>query len=167
MSTATADARERLYRDYHQKVAAFVAGRVENRHDAEDLVSEIFTKAYAKWDSYDPARASLSTWIYAISHNAVVDYYRSRKTLVEFADYMDAEEFAAEEPDDRLEQLADALEKLKKKERDLIILHYYKGYTLKKVAELMGMSYVGAKVIHKKALTALRNIFSMEEITYE
>lgn len=159
MSTATADARERLYRDYHSKVAAFVAGKVENRHDAEDLVSDIFLKAYAKWDTYDPAKASLSTWIYTISHNTVVDYYRGRKNLVEYADYMDAEAFAAEEPDEQLEQLADALMKLKEKERDLIILHYYKGYTLKKVAERMGMSYINAKVIHKRALAALRNYF--------
>lgn len=159
MSTATADAREQLYRDYHAKVASFVAGKVENRHDAEDLVSEIFTKAYAKWDSYDSGKASLSTWIYTIAHNTVVDYYRARRVMVEYADYMEAEEFAAEEPDERLEQLADALQALKEKERDIIILHYYKGYTLKKVAQLMGMSYINAKVIHKKALTTLRNYF--------
>lgn len=166
MKTETITAEE-LYLQFHDKVAAYVTGRVEHRHDAEDLVSEIFTKAYAKWNSYDPAKASLSTWIYTITHNAVVDYYRSQKKMVEYADYMDAEEFAAEEADERLEQLADALQRLKEKERDLIILHYYKGCTLKKVAELMGMSYINAKVIHKKALTALRNIFSMEEITYE
>lgn len=163
MKTETITA-EALYLQFHDKVAAYVTGKVEHRQDAEDLVSEIFTKAYAKWDSYDPAKASLSTWIYTITHNTVVDYYRSQRKMVEYADYMDAEEFAAEEPDERLEKLADALQRLKEKERDLIILHYYKGYTLKKVAEWMGMSYINAKVIHKKALTALRNIFSMEDI---
>lgn len=163
MKTETITA-EALYLQFHDKVTAYVTGKVEHRQDAEDLVSEIFTKAYAKWDSYDPAKASLSTWIYTITHNTVVDYYRSQRKMVEYADYMDAEEFAAEEPDERLEKLADALQRLKEKERDLIILHYYKGYTLKKVAELMGMSYINAKVIHKKALTALRNFFSMEDI---
>ncbi len=158
MKTETITA-EDLYLQFHDKVAAYVAGKVENRHDAEDLVSDIFVKACGKLASYDPAKASLSTWIYTIAHNAVIDHYRSRKTMVEYADYMDAAEFAAEEPDERLEQLADALLTLKEKERDLIILHYYKGYTLKKVAEMMGMSYINAKVIHKKALTALRNYF--------
>ena len=45
---------------------------------------------------------------------------------------------------------------LKERERDLILLHYYKGLTLKEVADKMGMSYINAKVIHKKALAALR-----------
>ena len=36
-----------------------------------------------------------------------------------------------------LDQLAEALLKLKEKERDLIVLHYYKGYTLKRGAEMM------------------------------
>lgn len=163
MKTETITA-EDLYLQFHDKVAAYVAGKVENRHDAEDLVSTVFLKAYQKLDSYDANKASLSTWIYTISHNAVVDYYRTRRQTVQFADYMEAEDFAAEEPDEALERLADALEQLKEKERDLVILHYYKGCTLKKVAELMGMSYINAKVIHKKALTALRNIFSMEDI---
>ncbi len=58
--------------------------------------------------------------------------------------------------DDALDALAEALLTLKEKERDLIVLHYHKGYTLKAVADMMGMSYINAKVIHKKALTALR-----------
>lgn len=38
----------------------------------------------------------------------------------------------------------------------LILLHDYKGMTLKAVADKMGMSYINAKVIHKKALSSLR-----------
>ena len=57
---------------------------------------------------------------------------------------------------DDLDALADALLALKEKERDLIVLHYYMGHTLKIAAEMMGMSYINAKVIHKKALTGLR-----------
>lgn len=56
---------------------------------------------------------------------------------------------------EELERLSHALEKLHERERDLIILHYYKEYTLKQIAEMMGMSYGNAKVVHKKALKAL------------
>ena len=58
-----------------------------------------------------------------------------------------------------LDTLADALMTLKTRERDLILLHYYKGLTLKEVAEKMGMSYINAKVIHKKALSGLKTYF--------
>ena len=61
--------------------------------------------------------------------------------------------------DDALDSLADALLALKEKARDLIVLHYYTGHTLKETAEMMGMSYINAKVIHKKALESLRAFF--------
>ena len=154
--TAVVDARERAYLDYRDKVAAYIRGKVNDHHEAEDLVSQVFLKVFQKWDSFDETKASLSTWIYTITHNTVVDYYRSRRVLTQYADYMDFEDFAAPEVDDRLDLLADALLALKEKERDLIILHYYKGYKLKEVAEMMGMSYINAKVMHKKALNRLR-----------
>ena len=154
--TAAIDARERAYLDYRDKVAAYIRGKVNDHHEAEDLVSQVFVKVYQNWDSFDENKASLSTWIYTITHNTVVDYYRSRRVLAEYADHMDLEDFAAPEADDRLDLLADALMTLKERERDLIILHYYKGYKLTEVAERMEMSYINAKVIHKKALNKLR-----------
>ena len=69
-------------------------------------------------------------------------------------------ELSAPEKDrNMLDTLADALTTLKERERDLILLHYYKGLTLKEVADKMGMSYINAKVIHKKALSGLRTYF--------
>ena len=62
--------------------------------------------------------------------------------------------------DDALDSLADALQALKEKARDLIVLHYYTGHTLKETAEMMGMSYINAKVVHKKALESLRAFFA-------
>ena len=160
MSSACADPREQAYWEYHDKVSAYVRGKINNYHEAEDLVSNIFLKVYQKWDSFDPSRASISTWIYAITRNAMIDYYRAQRETVEYADYMEsvADAFSDEENDEEelLDHLADALMTLKPKERDLIVLHYYKGYTLKKISELMDMSYINAKVVHKMALSRLR-----------
>ena len=45
---------------------------------------------------------------------------------------------------------------LKEWEQDLILLHYNKGMPLKAVADELEMSYINAKVTHKKALSGLR-----------
>jgi RNA polymerase sigma factor (sigma-70 family) len=79
--------------------------------------------------------------------------------LVALEDYM-VDEQPAELSDDALDSLADALMALKEKARDLIVLHYYTGHTLKEVAEMMGMSYINAKVIHKKTLESLRAFYA-------
>ena len=144
---------EQIYLQYHDKVRAYVRGKIQDPHDVEDLVSAVFMKIVQKLDSYDPDKASVSTWVYTITRNTVTDYFRTRRSMVAFEDYMVDE---TELKDDALDSLADALMSLKEKERDLIVLHYYTGHTLKTVAEMMGMSYINAKVVHKKALAALR-----------
>ena len=150
-------ATEDIYLAYHDKVSAYIRGKVENHHDAEDLVSQVFEKVYGKLNTFDETKASLSTWIYTITRNVVTDYYRTRRI---HASYDEAYELPAPEKDrDELDTLADALMTLRARERDLILLHYYKGLTLKEVAAKMGMSYINAKVIHKKALSGLKIYF--------
>lgn len=156
----SSEEKSKIYTDFFPKVSAYVRGKIEDPHEAEDIVSSVFLRVYEKLDSFDPSRASLSTWIYTISHNTVVDYFRKRRIHTQYAEYMDADLNEIEDdsaPDNELlEQLADALSALGQKERDLIVLHYYKGYTLKVIAEMMSMSYANAKVIHTKALANLR-----------
>jgi len=149
---------EQIYLQYHDKVRAYVRGKVQDPHDVEDLVSAVFMKIVQKLDSYDPTKSSVSTWVYTITRNTVTDHFRTRRTLVALEDYM-ADEAPEELNDGVLDSLADALLALKEKERSLIVLHYYTGHTLKEVAEMMGMSYINAKVIHKKALDSLRAFF--------
>lgn len=150
---------EEIYAEYHQKVSAYVRGKVQDLHQAEDLVSAVFLKVVQGLDGYDPAKASVSTWVYTITRNTVTDYFRTRRAVVAFEDYMldQSDDVPNEEA---LDILADALLRLKENERDLIVLHYYKGYTLKAAAEMMGMSYINAKVVHKKALTRLREFYA-------
>jgi len=157
--TATA---EDIYLAYHAKVFAYIREKVKNHHDAEDLVSLVFEKVYGKLHTFDENKASLSTWIYTIARNTVVDYYRTHRLHMGYDDAIGIDSVASHNSGDILEELADALTALKERERDLIILHYYSGYTLKEVAQRMGMSYINAKVIHKKALSALKNYFQEE-----
>lgn len=147
---------EAVYREFYPKVSAYVRGKVAHPQDAEEIVSAVFLKVVQKLDSYDPQKAALSTWVYTITRNTVTDYYRTRHTAAALEDWMAGEEPSPEMSDDALDGLADALMALKERERDLIVLHYYRGHTLKTVAQMMGMSYINAKVIHKKALAGLR-----------
>ena len=153
-------AAEDIYLTYRDKVSGYIRGKVDNYHDAEDLTAQVFEKVYGKFHTFDGAKSSLSTWIYTVTRNTVTDYFRTRRI---HASCDEVHELPAPETDrDVLEDLADALMTLPMRERDLILLHYYKGLTLKEVADRMGMSYINAKVVHKKALTGLRNYYNLE-----
>ena len=62
---------EQVYREYQPKVRAYVRGKIQDPHDVEDLVSAVFMKVVQKLDSYDPAKASVSTWVYTIARNGL------------------------------------------------------------------------------------------------
>ncbi len=150
---------EKVYADYFEKVTSYVRSHVGNVHDREDVVSEVFLKVYASLERYDADRASLSTWIYTITKNTVIDYYRAHRITQSLEENTSVEE--AETLDDDLAALTAALTALDARERDLIILHYFSGYTLKVIAEMMRISYIYAKVLHRKAMNELKK--QMEE----
>lgn len=157
---------ETLYLDYRDKVSSYVRGKIPNPHDAEDVISSIFVKAMERLSTYDEKRASLSTWIYTITRSAVADYYRRNRLHEEYMDYKTAIPDTAEWEEDHealLSLLAEGLATLGENQRDIIILHYHKGLTLKRAAEILGMSYINAKVLHKKALNHLREHFAQVE----
>lgn len=158
---------EKIYTDYHEKVTHLVRKKVADESAVEDIVSDIFMKIAQNISRYDAGKASMATWVFTISNRTVLDYYRTRKVHEvipeesgengSFPDVLvdDAALDAELLKEELLRELAESLTKLKVKERDLIVLCYYKEMTLKQAAVMMDMSYANAKVLHKKALTKL------------
>ena len=60
-----------------------------------------------------------------------------------------------------LDKLADALEQLDLRLRDIIILHYYAGKTLDKIAAAMDMPYAEIELLNKEALERLQKLIEL------
>ena len=160
---------EQVYRDYHDKIYRMIRKKILDPVTAEDLTSDVFTKVARHLGGYDPAKAGIGTWIYTIANRTLTDYYRTRRIHLELPE--ESGENGAlpsvlveeEEPgqelffQEQLSELTKAMQSLPEKQRDLIILHYYNGLTLKVIAVKMGMSYANAKIVHKKALNGLKS----------
>lgn len=152
---------EKICTEFYPKVYQYLVNRLGNIEDAEDMAQTVFLKIYTKLDTFDASKSSLSTWIFNITRNTLIDHQRSMTLRL----HDEIPETVAAEGIDMLdnlimeqeqEQLADALEKLTREERDLIILHYYNEYTLLKVAELMRRPYGQIKRLHMKALQKIK-----------
>lgn len=158
---ATEKEKADIYNNYHKKVLSYLNGKVNDSYLAEDLCADVFLKIYEKLDSFDETKASISTWIFTITRNTLTDYFRTRRVYDEIPEELPGESDIEENycQNEMLDDLADALEALPERERDLIILHYYSGKTLKEVAEQMDISYAYVKVLHNKALSAMKKFF--------
>ena len=156
------DVMEKIYLEYKEKVFRYVRGKVTNTADAEDVTSEIFMRVQNSIDSYDEGKATLSTWIYTITHNAVCNYYRVQSkralSLDENALCSDTCDGVMAEVENEItkENLALALETLTEREQDIIVLYYYHALPLRDIAIKMGITYTNAKFIKHQALSKLK-----------
>ena len=147
-----------IYTDYYAKVYGYLVSKINSRENAEDLASEVFLKIYEKIDTFDESKASLSTWIYTITRNTLTDYYRTRMVFEEVPETHDAGISVEDEicSGEMLEALARGLSALDERERNIIILRFYSGKTLKEIAESMDISYAYVKVLQNKAFDKLK-----------
>ena len=149
--------RERLYKEFYPKVAGYVRYKV-SPGEAEDVISNVFLKIYSNLDSFDESKASLSTWIYSITHNTVVDHWkREVKRPLSLDDHL-CHISGQGNMDDMLQALTDALGKLTEIQREIVILHYYSGLQHTEIAEKLNLSPANTRKICSLALESLRKI---------
>ncbi len=155
---------EELYNVYREKVERYIRSHVRNEHDRADIVQQVFLNAISALKDYDPEKASISTWLYAITRNAVIDYYRSLEKTPLSADDNELQLLSQEEKplsEETLEALADALEQLPERERKIIVLRFYGGYSAKETAEKLGLSYANVRFLQYNAIKKLRKLLEI------
>ena len=124
-------------REYEGSMYAAAYGILRNQDDAADIIQESILKAYCSLDTLQNPR-QFKPWIMRIIHNTAIDFLRKNRNL---ADY----ELEEEVPDERHSVDADtkmtlwqAVEKLKLPYRLVIILFYYKDYSIQEISQVTG-----------------------------
>lgn len=156
--------KENIYRDYYNKICGYIRSKTNSAQDAEDITADVFVKVFEKLDTFDEKKASLSTWIYTITRNTLTDYFRTRKVFAEMPETVEDDISVEDEicNAEMLATLANALEALDERERDIIILRFYSGKTLKEIAEQLDISYAYVKVLQNKAFGNIRKFFEKQ-----
>lgn len=155
----------RLYDAYIDKIYRYIFFKTRHRETAEDLTGDVFIKALSKIQTFDPAKASFSVWIYRIARNTVIDYYRSKK---ESADIEDAWDLASDEDVARtvqanlsLKQIEEYIQKLKPEQRDLVILRVWQDLSYKEISEIMGKDEGSLRVSFGRIVGGMKKEFGM------
>ena len=153
----------KLYDEYMPKVYRYVFYRLRNQQRAEDVTSEIFEKAVTRYHDYDSRRASFSTWIFTIAHNAVVDSYKtdkeSRQTPLDAAAELVSREPGPEEALESLEEkkrLVDCVGGLPAREQEIIRLKFGARLNNRQIGSLMGLSESNVGTILGRSIGKLR-----------
>jgi len=154
-----------IYTHYFPRVYNYVRFWVGGPDAADDLTARIFEIILDKIELYNASRGVFASWLFAIAHNVVTDFYRSSAKQSWVA--LDAiGDVACTEPGPEetavvgefREELLTALARLEERERNIIALKFKAGLTNRHIAELIGLSESNVGVILYRAIRQLRSI---------
>jgi RNA polymerase sigma-70 factor, ECF subfamily len=157
----TGEAMRALYRAYSGELFGFALNALGERGAAEEVVQEVFTRAWRHAATYDPGRGSVRTWLYQIARHAIIDTRRRAAVRPALA-RSDADEESDARAGASIEQamlgwqVATALERLTPEHRQMIRLAHFQGLTMREIAERCGLPVGTVKSRTWYALRSLR-----------
>lgn len=176
--TANGDARalEVLYDRYSRVVFSFALRTVGDRELAEELLQEVFFRAWKQGRAFDAVRGTFVTWLLTITHNLAIDEVRKRQRRPQRADGQAPETVLAGIADtgsgveDEVwigalrETISGALAQLPAPQREAIELAYYQGLTQREIAERLGEPLGTVKTRMRLGMRKLREALGGSEV---
>lgn len=149
-----------LYDRYFDDVYRYVYSKTGNRWDTDDLVSEIFTKAFEKFPAVagDP-----KAWLFTVARNLAIDFYRGRGRKPAL---LGSEEPPGEDVkwDDQLIKTEEtrclkmALDSLPEEGREIIRLRYFANLKHRQIAGILQKNEGAVKMRIRRVLDELREM---------
>jgi len=138
-----------------RRVYAYVAYRIGDGPDAEDVTSATFERALRYRESFDPWRGEPLGWLIGIARRCLVEAYAG--AAIPVAEPPDVPGLdSPEEKAVRRLWLADALAHLDERDRELIALRYGADLTARQIADLLDLRTNAVEVALHRALARLR-----------
>lgn len=131
-----------LYDRYSRPVYATGVRLLGDTHLAEDLVQDVFTNAWKAAATFDPTRASFSTWLYRLTRNRAVDLARRRQVRPQSAGDDQLRVIAGgQEPEASVDgwDVARALARIPAEHSEVLTLAYFEGLSQREISSRTGI----------------------------
>jgi RNA polymerase sigma-70 factor (ECF subfamily) len=145
-----------------RRVYAYVAYRVRNRSDAEDLTSETFERALRYRQTYDPHKGEPIGWLIGIARRCIYDAAPRANTRAPEAEAPMVGDDPTNAVLSRLE-LAEALGELSDGERELLALRYGADLSTREIGRLLDMKSTAVDVALSRARSRLKHVLEASQ----
>jgi RNA polymerase sigma-70 factor, ECF subfamily len=159
----------RLYDAYIERVYRYIYFRVSDDDATEDLVSQVFLKAWENLGRYKTGSSPFIAWLYTIARNLVIDYYRTKKDILPLEEVV-ALPSDIQSPDDEaqthfdLEAMRDALQFLTGDQQQVLILKFIAGLRNENIAKIMNKQEGTIRGLQMRALQTLSKYMHEKEL---
>ena len=154
----------RLFDHYAPRVKGYLIRLGLDGARAEELAQEVLVAVWRKAASFDPARASVSTWVFRIARNRRIDLYRCDRVADLDPDEPSLQPAPLAGPHEDLHageqqrRIAAALLTLPAEQRDLVRRAIYDDLSHSQIAEATGLALGTVKSRLRMAFAKLRSL---------
>lgn len=145
------DAYGQIFRLHHDAILRFA--RLHLGAEADDVVSEVFVRAWVGLNRYEYSGVPFVAWLYGIARHVVADELSRQSRTQPRAEMPESLSRWAE--DDRL-ALVEAIGKLPAEQRQVIEMKFFMGLRNPEVAEVLNTTTNAVNARQWRALAALR-----------
>ena len=158
----------RLYEEYFDRIFRYMAVRIGDKVEAEDLAQQVFLKAVKSISSYKWRNVPFSAWLFRIAHNQLVDSLRKKKNqpaplFDEALVKDDSNPQLMAERNLEIERVQSAMKHLTEAQREVISLRFAGGMSVAEAARIMDKSEGAVKSLQHAAIVALRRVLLVED----
>ncbi|MGB9680264.1 MAG: RNA polymerase sigma factor [Thermoanaerobacteraceae bacterium] len=148
-----------FYEKNFDDVYRYVYFKIGNKWDTDDIVSEIFKKAYEK---YKTIKSNPRSWLFSIAKNTITDHYRKNKNVTLEDDlssfpYPDIFENKFEK-EAEIDCLKKSIYSLPKEEIEIINLKYFTGMTHREISQIAKKTEDAVKMKAFRIIQKLKNL---------
>jgi RNA polymerase sigma-70 factor (ECF subfamily) len=156
-----------LYDTHCDAVYRYVLYRVREPSDAEDLTSEVFTRAFANIHRYRWQGKSFLAWLYTIARNAVTDRRRRERPTLDLDDAYGVAEEGPTAHDravrgEQVDALRGAVKHLTTEQQEVLVLRFVENMSSRQVAKVLGKNEGAIRALQFRALGRLRKLLTAE-----
>jgi RNA polymerase sigma-70 factor (ECF subfamily) len=150
-----------------RRVYAYVAYRVGDGPDAEDITSEAFERALRYRASFDESRGEPLAWLLGIARRCMDDAWgrRSLQAASERTEVAGSQDLDLEAEAVQRLTLADAIARLDDRSRDLLALRYGADLSARQIGRIVGLKTNAVEVALHRAVARLRADMGKDEET--
>ncbi len=163
-----------LYRLYFPRIYAYVAGRMNRREDAEDIVADVFLRVAEAFEGFEYRGAgSFTAWLFRIARNHVSQFYRRHPVSREPYLFDQLPEIYSLEPSpdetvaqqESADHLRSLITTLSPRRREIITLKFYGGLRNREIAEVLKLDERTVASHLCRALADLQRKYQSEKDT--
>lgn len=160
-----------LYRTYFSQLCGYLMPKVNyDSALAEDLTANAFEKAFLNRGRFKWQGISFSSWIYKIANNILIDYYRKSSTKLATTvnpEYISDKQTSIENLlilEDLSSYIQKSLKKLDDREREVVNLKFYEGFTNKAIAKELNISETNVGTILYRSMKKMRKTLDQRNV---